>query len=77
MAVNDTFADIAALLKDLAEAEIAEPPSGRRHPSPRPRFFSPSRCGPARLDGMLPGAHDGDGTAPVAGGDGEMELPAA
>ena len=53
MAVNDTFADIAALLKDLAEAEIAKPTSGRRHLSPRPRFFSPSRCGPARLDGML------------------------
>jgi hypothetical protein len=39
MAVNDTFADIAALLKDLPEAEIAELASGRRHPSPTSPFL--------------------------------------
>jgi hypothetical protein len=40
-------------LQDLVEAEIAELTSGRRHPSPRHRFFSPRQCGPARLAGML------------------------
>ena len=53
MAVNDTFADIAALLKDRVEAGIAELTSGRRHSSPRPRFFLAEPVRPARLDGML------------------------
>jgi hypothetical protein len=60
-----------------AEAEIAELTSGRRHPSPRPPFLlaEPVRASTAGWDAA--GDHDGGGTALFAGGDGEMELPAA